>query len=171
MNNKDESILKYYVMPLLSISPTVLGDKYVTSYLHRDGYMFIQFKPDCSVLIDNPSYEGTIDIGNITFHIFVIPLKFLKDFKLIVNGEYSKLSDAAKNNIIALSGLDYNKKYNPKNPNEITTSAQLLALYRHHKLREKRSRDLDVAIDESTELWEKLTDKAFIENVVEHEQV
>lgn len=167
--DKDESILKYYVMPLFGIPFQLLKEEYVNAYLHKDGYyLFIQVSPDCKISFNMSTYEGTIDIGDITFHMFSIPDKFMEDIKLLMKGNYSEMSDTAKNTIIELSGLVYNQR-NVKDKT-ITTSAQLLALYKHPQLRKSIESKLGMQLPEELELWEKLSKKAFIEYIVEPEE-
>ncbi len=105
---KEDTVLNYYVLPLVGLSREDFGNNFVTTKLNRVGSkVFVQVKEDIySVFIHKNKYTQ----NNILYLYYVIPNKFKQDVQYIINGAYSKISKKAKKRIIKNSGLTFNKK-------------------------------------------------------------
>ena len=162
--NKNAVILKYFVLPIYGISYTSIKSSYINSYLNKEGTnLFIRFNNFDDEPKNLPNYLGSVAIEDNSYIVLGTPEEYLKDIRLIIKGKYSLLSKKAKDRIRVLSGLTY--KVN-KEKNIMTVDAPLLALDRHPKLKEILEKELNVTIDKESELFDKLTESGFIENVI-----
>jgi len=88
----------------------------------------------------HPQYVETIDVDQ--YHVlykFSIPTRYYEDYKLIIQGKYSRISEIAKERI-----LDFHSAKN--------NSPLYKILNRDPSRREKMEKELDISISESDEL-------------------
>lgn len=112
------------------------------------------------------NYQHTVDGFGFTDLVFSIPEKYLEDVKHIRKGEYSKLSDDAKDIILKLSSL----KYQEKQGNFLITHPLIMAIadpevYKEHLIsllypaeesyQSKKDLQGRALIEEAVELWNK----------------
>lgn len=165
--NKNDQVLKYFVLPLYDMSFKMIEDVYKSMYLSQDGKnLFIQLH-NSTDLPDNMLFSGVVPIGRKIFNVYHTNEIHLKDIQLMIEGNYSKISANAKNKIISLSGLDY-KKISKDGKREIT-SPLLGALTKHPAYRQMLEKKLGVELHEDKELVSKLNKESFIENIINQE--
>ena len=166
--NKNDQVLKYFVLPLYDMSFKMIEDVYKAMYLSQDGKnLFIQLKGEPQDLPDNMLFSGVVPIGRRVFNVYHTNEIHLRDIQLMIEGKYSKISANAKNKIISLSGLDY-KKISKDGKREIT-SPLLGALTKHPAYRQMLEKKLGVELHEDKELVSKLNKESFIENIINQE--
>ena len=141
----DHIILHYYVLPLIGIRFKDLkkNDNYIRTYLTNDcTTVLIEFKD-----LEEESYSTEfvsiyIENGRF-FQIYSVPDNFRSDMDLIARGKYSRISQKAKDTVMKLSGLPFNKLVNGKR----VTSAPLLALNKSPELKKHQEEKLNVPMD------------------------
>ena len=105
---KEDTVINYYVLPLIGLSRKDFGDNFVTTKINRIGTkVFVQVKEDIYPIL---VYKNKIKQDNILYLYYNIPKRFSKDVQYIIKGLYSKMSTKAKKKIIKLSGLAFNEK-------------------------------------------------------------
>ena len=145
MDNMDHIILHYYILPLVGVTFKELkkNDQYIRTYLSDDcNIVIIEFKSLEEDYYSKEFISVFIDSGRF-FQIYSIPEKFKEDMKLITKGKYSKISQEAKETVMKLSGLPFNKMINGKR----VTSAPLLALNKSPELKKYQEERLNVPMD------------------------
>lgn len=169
---KDDSIVNYYVLPLLGMNKKDFGDNFESAMINKEGTtVYVKVISD---IYSESLYENKIQVEDNLFLYYDIPENFHADMQLIIKGEYSKLSDEAKGMIIEYSGLLYHHRVG----DELFTSKLLFALDRDPALREYYYHELktDPSYDkggnwelfnilDEVELMEKITEEDFIENM------
>ena len=174
IQNKDETILKTFVLPLYGISVKSVEDVYINAYLNKEGnFLFLKVKEFKDCLANNLLYSGIFEYKNEKYNLFSTSKVYENDIQLIMSGKYSQISQQAKNTIIQLCGLGYMVR--EKN-GSISCASELLALTKHPALRKKLEMTLATeglpkqlyngSISESSELFSKLTEEAFIDNII-----
>lgn len=164
---KKDTILNYYVLPLIGVNRGHFGANFITSKLNVEGtVVFVQLKEDS---YSDTLFKNKVYMGEDFYLYFNIQEIFLLDVKLIIEGKYSEISVEAKILIKSNSGLIYKEKN--KNGN-ILTSKLLYALDRADVLVDYLFEALksgDREADENlyqtlkeTELADKLSDDDFL---------
>lgn len=128
-----ESIVTYYILPLVKLSYKAFGTHFLSSKLSRNcKEIIVQLMPLCEEEYwRNPYFKTDYTKDLTTYAVFTLPEEFTNDIKLFTEGKYSKMSDKAKETIYKHSGLHYNKKIGE----HIVTDMRLLALSKHKVLR------------------------------------
>ena len=104
----EDTVINYYVLPLVGLSRKDFGDNFVTTKVNRIGTkVFVQVKED---IYPTFVYKNKIKQGNILYLYYNVPKKFTQDVQYIIKGSYSKITKKAKKKIIRNSGLAFNKK-------------------------------------------------------------
>ena len=169
---KDNVILKYFILPLFDIVVNSVKPFFLEAYVNREGnrlFLMLEHDHDFTSI---ETFDGVFSLQGRDFYTFSLDRQFYKDMKLLLNGQYSKMSEISKEKIRKLSGLNYNV-YNPKT-NRNSTAAPLLALEKHPKYREKLEKDLKMRpgeYDPDWELFDKATSGIFIENLINNEEL
>lgn len=164
-----DTLVTYYMLPLIGLNRNSFGSSFKTSYIDRDGLrIYVELGTNMRV----PSYKGNtyfiteiVDKGNLII-MFSIPSVIIPDAYLFVQGRYSEMSKASKNVIYKTSTLAYNKTMGDfKNSSPI-----LQALDRTKTLRTWLENKLGIAtLEDSAELITKPLDHWFIEQRLYHE--
>lgn len=156
-----DTVLNYYALPLVSLSRKYFGTNFITTKVSSEGKMvFVQLKED---RYEDNVYENKTIINGDFYLYYTVPEIFVEDMCKIIQGQYSKLSYAAKELIIQTSGL----MFNVTGPNgTLHTSKLLFALnrdqalidffYEHLKSNNK---------SHNTKLYEALTEVELAEKV------
>lgn len=143
--NSNSIIVNYYILPLLGICFSQLKEDYNKGFIDKQGaFVFLEFEEITNYVYSDEYFHGTTIINEKFYQIYSIPEKFLPDIQIILNGRYSKLSDKAKDNIIKLSGLSYNRK-DPKT-GKFVTSTPILALSKSVELKKYQENRLGYKI-------------------------
>jgi len=167
---KDDSILNYYVLPLVGLQKQNFGDNFHYSRINKEGTMvYIKVHQD---IYPDSIHDNKLQIEDLLFLYFDIPGKFHADMQHIIEGAYSKISDEAKHAIISNSGLLFRHRVGE----DYYTSKLLFALEKSPALKDyyydalKSPRDFKSneklkLILEEVELMEKVDEEDFIENL------
>jgi len=122
-NMESDSIVNYYLLPLTGNSKMDFGDNFVTARINTQGtIVFVEVSAD---IYSDKIYRNKVILNDKTHLFFPILKKYLNDAKLIIEGKYIEISDAAKDKIISISGLMYLKRTG----GNVYTSKMILALY------------------------------------------
>mgnify|MGYP006935311386 CR=1 FL=1 len=161
---KGESLVTYYMLPLIGLNKLSFGRGFKASYLDKQGlkvYVELSRNMHTPLYKTNPNYITEIVYNNIKFIQFVMPTEFLNDSALFIVGQYSKMSLKAKKIIYTTSTLPYNSTMG-----SFTVSHPVLqALDRTKTLRKFLSDELGLRnISDSLELIDKPHDDWFIES-------
>ncbi len=164
-NQKEDSVVNYYLLPLTGNSKRDFGDNFVSAKVNSLGTTIF-------VLIDLDIYKDSVYdkvyLDESTYLVFNIKKEFLTDAHLILEGMYSSISDDAKDVIAKTSGLLFEKIVN----GVLYSSKMILAMYKAKKLVEymfknlksgDKQRDKELlSVLNSTVLMEKLNEDDFI---------
>ena len=133
LDENKESIVAYYILPLVDMSFKAFNSFYVNCKLSRNHKEVIVYLiPLCpEEFWKNESYKLDYTSNLTTYAVFTIPEEFSSDVKLFVEGKYSKMSSKAKDKIYKHSGLHFNKKMGEI----VVTDMKLIALTKHKALR------------------------------------
>jgi len=164
----EDSIVNYYVLPLVNLSKKEFGDNFISAKLNRAGNMvYVQLKED---VYPDLIYSNKFEHSGFVFLAFSIPEVFAYDIYLIMMGHYSQLSKNAKVMIIRNSGLHYNLRKG----NNLYTSKLIFALNKDEDLKKYMFDLLKSDIPhynppllaelDSVDLTERLDDTDFIDN-------
>lgn len=105
---REDTVVNYYVLPLVGLSRKDFGDNFVTTKINRIGTkVFVQVKED---IYPTLIYRNKVRQDNILYLYYRVPEKFSKDVQYIIKGLYSKITKKAKKKIVKLSGLAFNEK-------------------------------------------------------------
>lgn len=134
LNETTESLVSYYLLPMVGINFRTFGPYFVDALLYPDvDVIRVELLTGCKEEYwNNPNYQGDYTKDNKTFVIFAIPEQFSEDVAMFKKGKYSHFKPETKKLIYDRSGLHYNKQID----NLIVTDMKLLALSRHPKLKE-----------------------------------
>lgn len=167
---KDDSIINYYVLPLVELQKQSFGDNFHYARINKEGTMvYIKVHQD---IYPDSIHNNKLKIEDLLFLYFDIPGKFHDDMRHIIAGAYSKISDEAKQAIIANSGLLFRHRVGE----DYFTSKLLFALERSTALKDyyydvlkspwdsKSNIELKYIL-EDVELMEKVNEEDFIENL------
>jgi len=165
---KEDSIVNYYILPLIGLSKKDFGDNFISSKINKHGtHVFVQVKDDT---YPDDVYDTKIKIDQELFLVYEIPDNFLQDVQIIINKQYSKISETAKVLIKETAGLLYNKRIG----NDLYTSKLIFALDKDAELKKfmfdvlkspndgKCNSELSFLLDE-VDLTERLDKTDFIE--------
>jgi len=161
-----DTLVTYYLLPLLGLNKTSFGRSFKSSYLNKAGSkLFVELGVNMKVPIykGNINYLTEVSVKNKLFVIFSIPEYMVGDTQLFIAGRYSEFSRDAKKVIFKTSSLPYNKTMGSfKMSNPI-----LQALDRTKTLRLHLERTLGIeALKDSAELIDKPEESWFIENII-----
>lgn len=158
-DEEKESLVAYYLLPLLKISYRKFGAYFLDAKLTRDlsGIVVILAHGCKDPYWEHENYQNDYDTNLHTIVLFSIPDEFKSDVELFSNGKYSKISDLAKGLIYKHSGLYYNKQID----NKIVTDKVLLALTKNKVLEEWILREYGIKKGKNSEFI-KLENKEII---------
>lgn len=151
-----ESIVGYYILPLLGINRKTFGSYFKDAKIlsSKDAVIVELYKGCKEPFWENKFYQTDYTVDSSTFAIFSLPEEFNDDIGLFCEGKYSQMSQLAKNKIYKHSGLYYNKQID----NLIVTDMKLLALSKSPILRNYIQDIFKVRIGKNLELLQ-LKDK------------
>jgi len=165
-----DTLVTYYVLPLLGLNKKSFGNRFRTSLLDFNGNVYVKLTADMEVPTykDNPNYKSNIIIAGVLYATFSVPDKFYDDFVRFLAGTYSLFSKEAKEVIYNTSTLPYNKSVG-----KFTLSHPILqALDRTKTLREFLLKFFGVQeLAENGELIDKPKKDWFIEFYIEQEKL
>ena len=111
-NNKESIITNSFEnCYIYDINYPYIEDKIILVYnsdIHEDNYIKLY-----SNLIDNTNYHSSYTFysnGNKEKYIFTIPPKLRRDYKLILEGKYSQISETYKQQILSFWNLTINSR-------------------------------------------------------------
>ncbi len=164
---KNDTLVTYYVLPLLGINKKTFGRSFKTSYIDKTGdkvFVELYHKMIAPSYKYNRAYETEVIAENINFVVFKIPPKWKPDVVFFLAGLYSRMSKEAKKIIYSTSTLQYNVKVD-----KFTVSHPVLqALSRTKTLRRYLTESLNVrALADSDEFLDRPKDSWFIEHRIE----
>lgn len=146
-----ENLCTHFVLPLLKLSKfSYISSNFVNSYLSVSGTSIY-------VQIVEPMFLSRGVLGSVycmgikvrkpgeLYVAYHIPRKWKKDVKLFMEGKFSQMSKGAKEQIVRHSRLP-NKELN--DVGQAVTDGRLLALTKHHMLREMWERELSTGVQE-----------------------
>lgn len=143
-----------YLLPLLEIGMFNFGESnFVNCYVTPQGTSLMVEVRDFSETEDpyhNVHYVTTVKQDGRKFIVFALPEKWKHTFQMYVAGNYSSFTKAAKAMIIQYSGLNWRQP--TENPRTTLSDARLLAMYKGAALRALLSEELDMDLDENSEL-------------------
>jgi hypothetical protein len=164
--NKDEIIIKYFVLPMFKLSFAPLAKIYIAGYINREGtHLFVNLSVNDFSFEFNNLYDGNFVLNNTSLYMFETDSVLIPDMRLLIKGKYSKMSDLAKDRIRQYSGLAY-KSYDSLTNTE-TSSTPLMALYKDPIYKQKLEMSLGIHLPDSAELYDKLTENVFIETLLD----
>lgn len=138
----------WFILPLIQLNKFSFGEaNFVNSYVNAAGTIITVEMIDlrlCESFQNHPEYKDEKSTGKHSFIYFELPARWRTDFELFKAGKYSKMSDEAKELIIAHSGLKY--QYVDEDNQTPITDARLMALERSDILREKWIDELSVHV-------------------------
>ena len=123
-----ESLVGYYLLPLLGLSKNTFGQFYQDAKITRDrDAIVVYLYPGCKEPFwENENYQTDYTVDRVVYAVFAIPKEWKEDIDLFCEGKYSRMSELAKSKIYKSSGLTYNKQIDKF----IVTDMRLLALTR-----------------------------------------
>lgn len=172
MNNIIEELIKdnlstYFILPLVELNKFSFGESnFINCFIDKN-------VENCYVKVLRlvphiKSHTNIINRNNYIYYVFSIDKKWEKDTKLYIKGEYSKLSDEAKDIINNRSGLVYNVKTKESKDN-VLNDIRLLALRKDPVVKDFWKKhiygeDKKNIINDDMELLSKPSEIDFIEN-------
>ena len=161
---KGDTLVTYYILPILGLNRKSFGRPFKTSLISRDGlkiYVHLRRRMLSPSYKSNPYFISEIYLGEELYVIFTIPSTAIEDAKKFVQGKYSHMSKQTKKLIYNGSTLPYKK-----NSGSHTVSSFILqALDRSKWLRKHLEDSLQIdPIPDSDELIDPPYDHWFIES-------
>jgi hypothetical protein len=163
-----ENLCTYFILPLLKLNKSkfVAESNFVDSFLSLDGKSIYVKVVDViffvSRILLHEQYEAMWKDTNGKQYIeYTIPDKWHADVQTFIDGKYSKLSEDAKEMIIAYSGLQYRKRR--ESDNVPITDIRLLSLERSSVVRDLWEEHYNVYLTADAELLSKPDKRSFID--------
>lgn len=117
-------------------------------------------------LTTNELFVKNIDLNNQVVYVFRFPEEYLNEYNYLMQSQYSKFGDDAKQLILRFWGEVYSG--NPSGVNFLLKVKQIL--YKDKKLKEKLETDLGVTIDNEQELGDYVNLENEIFNIEDFKQ-
>lgn len=148
-DEEKESLVAYYLLPILGFGFKLFGKYFYSAKISKDCRSIkITLYKECKVKIwDYKHYQTDWPQGKFIHVLFGIPETYIEDVKVFSEGKYSKLSGRLKRRIYEYSGLFFNKQID----NTIVTDMRLLALSKSPILRNWLVEDQGVELDKRSE--------------------
>jgi len=162
-----DNLCTYFILPLLKLSKFrfIADSNFIDSYLSQDRkyiivqvleILFLEYK-----LAEHPDFEGVYkDNHGHRFIAYAIPDRFTEDVEHFCSGQYSNMSDEAKELIRSYSGLTY--KVRDKKSGLLITDVRLLALHKSQSLRDMWEDALACTLHDDQELLSIPGETSFI---------
>lgn len=116
--------------------------------LHEFNFKNPEFTKYEHNLLNNPLFVKHIDVGNKVVYVFKFPEEYLNEYNCLLNSQYSKFGEDAKQLILRFWGEVYSG--NSAGVNFLLKVKQIL--YKDSKLKERLQKELGVIIDKDQEL-------------------
>lgn len=140
----ERNLCTWYILPLIELNVASFGNSnFINSFIVTGEYQICVQVADmqlCLHNLDSYYFHGVLMRDHKDYLIFNIPAEWHDDYRLFVEGKFTKMSDLAKEIIKEGSGL----KYDFPEDDEIITDSILMALDRHPSLLKKWSEILNV---------------------------
>jgi hypothetical protein len=134
----EKNLSTWYMLPLIELSVKSFGEfNFINSYQVTGKAIVAVSVRDpklCSAVRSNQYFKKLIEMKDISHFLFDIPEYCRNDYRLFLEGKYSRMSDGAKQKIRKLSGLKYEVEDSVGNK---LTDAIIMALDNHQVLRNK----------------------------------
>ncbi len=177
---EDDTILNYYVLPLVGLRKGSFGTSFVRTFINREGTLVYVLAKNLSYQEDiskNSNFQDIMYLNCAPYYIFKIDTRFTPDIKLMLQGKYSKISNYSKSLIKHNSGLLYGHEVNRGGHKQVITSKPLYALdkspvlipYYQEKLKLTDQEVLDCIVTPDVELMNRFEEFDFIEYYLEEE--
>jgi hypothetical protein len=108
---KGESLVTYYILPLVGVNKLTFGRSFKASYISKDGnnvYVELSKNMHTPVYKANYNYVTELMHGTTKFIMFSIPIDYSMDIEHFMNGAYSKFQSSTKKKLYTTSSLPYN---------------------------------------------------------------
>jgi hypothetical protein len=165
---KGESLVTYYVLPMVGVNKLSFGRSYKASFISAEGqnvYVELSKNMHTPIYKTNTCYVAEIMHGTVKFVVFSIPLEYSLDIVLFLAGSYSKMQTSTKKKIYQTSSLPYNASMGSFS----VSSPILQALDKTKTLRAHLEAYLGVSgIPDTHELIDKPNETWFIEHRFKH---
>lgn len=167
---KDDSLVTYYVLPLVGVNKLTFGRSFKASFLSKDGtkvYVELSKNMHTPNYKANYNYVAELMHGEVKFVIFTIPLDYAVDIQHFINGFYSKFQASTKKRIYQTSSLPYNAtmgSFSVSSP--ILQALDKTKTLRSHLINSLGMREKDIPF--SSELIDPPKDSWFIEHRFQH---
>lgn len=136
-----ENLATHFVLPLLKLNKlSFIASNFVNCCLTEDGATLVVQVMDLNFLsqkvFHHPQYRGTRQRGAEEgyFLLFQMLRKWRRDVQLFREGQFSRMSEAAKDTIVRFSDLPYHEKED--RGERMLTDGRLLALEKHPLLKQ-----------------------------------
>ena len=108
-----ETLVTYYILPMVGINKTTFGSKFVNCYINKEGSkIYVELKSNLrspDLYRRTPHYFNEVLIADVRFIVFKIPDEYLIDVAKFLRGNYSEMQRDTKKLIYVGSSLPYNK--------------------------------------------------------------
>lgn len=147
----ERHLCTWYMLPLLDLNVTAFGNiNFINAFIVRKANgnpiplvaVQVADKQLCPRALSNKFFHSEVLLGEEEYLLFRIPKWWRDDYHYFLQGQYSKMSEDAKQKIRELSGLKYGVKDEAGN---MVTDAILMALENHKVLRNKWIDLLDIS--------------------------
>jgi hypothetical protein len=108
---KGESLVTYYILPMVGVNKLSFGRSFVGSYISKDGAnVYVELAKNMHVPSYRtcPNYVSELMKGATKFITFNVPVEYTMDIKHFLDGAYSKFQNSTKKIIYSTSSLPYN---------------------------------------------------------------
>lgn len=155
-DEEKDSLVTFYILPLLKINFRTFGYHFKTSLLFRTkDAIQVELFPGCKEKYwEHENYQSDYIRDGVVYVIFSIPSEFKEDVEIFCKGNYSQMSQKTKKIIYEYSGLYHNKQID----NLVVTDTRLLALTKSPVLKEWILKTYRLKYGENVELI-RLNDK------------
>ena len=126
-----DNIFNYYLLPIVGVNKASFDKYFIRTLVNKIGTL-VYVKVNSSIIVKSIYFKGLQDIENQYYCVYTVPNELVPDVKLIIKGEYSKISEKVKTIIKDNSGLVKGKFV--KSIETIYVSKAILALDRHPAL-------------------------------------
>ncbi len=108
-----ETLVTYYLLPMVGVNKLTFGSKFVNSYVNRAGNkLYVELKGNLrspNLYKNKCDYLANVVVNNTLYITFTIPEEYIIDAAKFLRGNYSEMQRDTKKLIYLSSTLPYNK--------------------------------------------------------------
>lgn len=135
---EEENYATYLALPLLNLNKNSYDEGFLNAYFTNNGKILVLLDPDCTgnSYWSHPDYLTDLPTGNGLAVLYRCPKQFEQDMSKLINSEFSKISEEAKQQIYRHSTLivDFTRK------DKVVVSSPLIHSLRCSKEEEREPR-------------------------------